>query len=132
MILLRLISVYSVCSFLSVQIPSPCDRFLYSRVVIFTDKLCIPDQTSAPWENVTSGICGQRRPRSACTSAQSDQGLPCPQTELLYSTECLNGKQMPGCTFSLDAAHIYAQRRHKADPHLRCMVRESHHENMPI
>ena len=25
------------------------------------------------YENMSSGICGQRRPRSACASAQSDQ-----------------------------------------------------------
>ena len=29
-------------------------------------------------ENVFSGICGQRRPRSACASAQSDQDLHYP------------------------------------------------------
>ena len=40
--------------------------------------------------NVSSGIWGQQRPRSACTSAQSDQGLPCPLTELLDTAECMN------------------------------------------
>ena len=34
-----------------------------------------------PCENVCSGKCGQRRPRSDCASAQADQGLHCPLTE---------------------------------------------------
>ena len=38
---------------------------------------------AAPCEKVYSGICGQRRPRSACASSQSDQGLRCPLTESL-------------------------------------------------
>ena len=33
------------------------------------------------------GIGGQRMLRSACTSAQSDQGLRCPQTESLDTIE---------------------------------------------
>ena len=41
---------------------------------------------AAPCENVSSGICGQRRPRSACASAQSYQGRHCPLTESLYIT----------------------------------------------
>ena len=32
---------------------------------------------AAPCEYVSLGICGQRRPRSACASAQSDHGLHC-------------------------------------------------------
>ena len=35
------------------------------------------------------------RPRSACLSIQSDQGLHCPQTESLETIECYNGFQMP-------------------------------------
>ena len=31
-------------------------------------------------ENVSSGMCGQRRPRLACASAQADQGIRCPLT----------------------------------------------------
>ena len=34
-------------------------------------------------KTVSSGICRQRRPRLACASAQSDQGLRSPPTELL-------------------------------------------------
>ena len=41
------------------------------------------------------GICGQRRPRSACASAQSDQGLHCPLTELSDTIDCVNGRQRP-------------------------------------
>ena len=47
---------------------------------------------ATPYENVSLGICGQLRPRSA----QSDQGLCCPLTESLDSVECINGEQMPG------------------------------------
>ena len=42
-----------------------------------------------------SGICGQRRPRSACAFAQSDQGLHCPLTESLDTMECMNDEQTP-------------------------------------
>ena len=35
-------------------------------------------------QKVFSGICGQRRPRSDCASAQSDQGLRCPLTVIGY------------------------------------------------
>ena len=38
---------------------------------------------AASSENVSLGICGQRRPRSACASAQSDQGIHCPLTEII-------------------------------------------------
>ena len=47
-------------------------------------------------QNMSSGICGHRRPRSACASAQSDQGLHCPLTESFDTTECMNGEQRPG------------------------------------
>ena len=43
-----------------------------------------------PCETVCSGICGQRRPRSACASAQSDQGLRCPLTDSLDTTEYMS------------------------------------------
>ena len=39
---------------------------------------------------------GQRRPRSDCGDAQSDQGLRCPLTKSLDTRECINGEQMPG------------------------------------
>ena len=54
-------------------------------------------------ENMSSGIYGQRRPRSACASAQSDQGFHYPLTELLDTTECMNGEQKPG----RDLAHAH-------------------------
>ena len=37
----------------------------------------------------------QRMPRSACASAQSDQGLRCPQTESLGIKDCFSGGQYP-------------------------------------
>ena len=53
---------------------------------------------AVPCKNVPLDISGQRRPRSACASAQSDQDLPCPLTESLEdTTECTNGEQRPRC-----------------------------------
>ena len=37
--------------------------------------------------NNSAYICGQRRPRSACASAQSNQNLYRPQTESVFATE---------------------------------------------
>ena len=48
------------------------------------------DNQAVPCENVSSCICGQPRPRSACASAQSDQGLHCPLTESLDTIDCIN------------------------------------------
>ena len=50
---------------------------------------------AVPYENMSSAICGQRRPRSACASPQSDQGLHCLLTELLDTTEYITGEQRP-------------------------------------
>ena len=36
----------------------------------------------------------------ACASAQSDQGLHCPLTDYLDTTECTNEEQRPGCYFT--------------------------------
>ena len=48
------------------------------------------------------GICRQQMPRSACTSAQSDQGLHCPQTESLDTKECITPcPAEPGYTLPL-------------------------------
>ena len=51
-------------------------------------------------KNVSSGKCGQQRPRSDCASAQSDLGLRCPLTEPLDTTECMNGEKRPGWYFA--------------------------------
>ena len=51
-------------------------------------------------ENEPSGVCGQRRPRSACASAQADQGLHCPLIESLDTTECIIAEQRPGRYFA--------------------------------
>ena len=45
-------------------------------------------------KNASSGICEQRRPRSACASAQADQGLRRPLKKSLAIIECINGEQM--------------------------------------
>ena len=55
---------------------------------------------AASCENVSSGICGQRRPRSVCASAQSDQGIHCPLTEALATSECMNRERRPGWYFA--------------------------------
>ena len=49
-------------------------------------------------ENVSSGICGQKRPWSACASVQSVQGLRCPLTELLDTIECIKENNYPNET----------------------------------
>ena len=72
---------------------------------------------AVPCENVSSGICRQWRPRSACASAQSDQGLHCPLTESLDTIKCINGKQMPGWDFAhewdeSESVHFVHVRRH--------------------
>ena len=64
--------------------------------------------------HMSSGICGQWRPRQPCTSAQSDQGPHCPLKESLDTTDCMNGEQMTGWYFahawneseSLHFAHV--------------------------
>ena len=43
-----------------------------------------PHLWAATWENVPSNMCAQRRLKSACASAQSDQSLRCPHEETLY------------------------------------------------
>ena len=40
---------------------------------------------ATPCKNVSSGICRQRRPRSDCADAQSDQGHHCPNKFIRYS-----------------------------------------------
>ena len=67
-----------------------------------------------PCENVSSGICKQQKPRSACTSLQSDQGLHYLLTESLDITECMNGEGKPRQYFAhvLDNLCIYDVGRH--------------------
>ena len=57
--------------------------------------------TRPPCENVSSGMRGQRWPRSDCADEQSDQGPRCPFPELL-DTICITGKaqaRMRPCAF---------------------------------
>ena len=73
-------------------------------------------KTTASCQNVYSGICWQRRPRSACDSARSDQGLHCPQTESFETIEHINGEQMRGwdcaCAVWCESAYFAHARRH--------------------
>ena len=64
-------------------------------------RLCrISNIWAAPCKHVPSGIFGQHRPRSACASAQSDQGLHCPQSVSLDTTDCINEEQRPRWLFA--------------------------------
>ena len=51
-------------------------------------------------KHVFRHICRQQRPRSACASTQSDQGIHYLLTESLDTTECLSGWQRPGSYFA--------------------------------
>ena len=44
----------------------------------------------------SSSLSWQRRPRSDCASAQSDQSLRCPLPESMNTIECINCQQRPG------------------------------------
>ena len=68
------------------------------RVMVW---LCSLIVRAAPCGNVSVSICRQQRPRSACASMQSDQGIHCPQTESLDTIECFNGEQMPNYSFDM-------------------------------
>ena len=72
--------------------------FTYLRQVEKLVKKASPYQyTVSGKRNASSGICGLRRPRSDCASAQSDQGLRCPLTESSLDTrDCVNRQQMHG------------------------------------
>ena len=65
----------------------------------------VPDQSAQPCSLIRAfavheNICRQRRPRSDCPSTQSDQGLHCPLTESLDTTECMNREQSPRWYFA--------------------------------
>ena len=100
--MLRIISYYQSqlkCFILRIKCQVPCDAARtegkycawYQLSMQFTRTV-----TYLPCENVPSGICGQRRPRSACTSTQSYHGLHCPLTESLDTTECINSPESKG------------------------------------
>ena len=55
---------------------------------------------AAQCERVSSDICRPRRPRSACASAQSVQGIHCKLKESLNTIDCMNGEQRPGWYFT--------------------------------
>ena len=66
-------------------------------------------------ENGSSSICGQQGPRSACASAQSDQDLHCPLTELLDTTECMKRTKawmiLCACARRSESVHFARARR---------------------
>ena len=74
---------------------------------------------------MTSYLANNFNWAAPCENAQSDQGLRCPQIELMNTIKCFNGEKMPErdfahvqgdvnphilrmleCTFSLDAAQL--------------------------
>ena len=69
-------------------------------------------------------ICGHQRPRSACASAQSDQGLRCLQTESLDTIECLDGEKC------LDETFLRVQDDVKQ--HILCMLQGTFSLDRPI
>ena len=75
-------------------------RLFFGPYVTTPFKPCFYTIWTAPCKNVSSGICGQRRPRSAFASAQSDLNLHCQLTESLDTTEYMNGEQRPGWYFA--------------------------------
>ena len=96
----------------------------YSLFLLYVSQLYIVS-LAAPFQTMCPGTCGQWRPRSACASTQSEQGLRCPQTDSLDTIECISREQIPGWrfeymqdyvnmhtlrifegTFSLEAAHL--------------------------
>ena len=74
---------------------------------------------TAPYENLCLGVCGQRRPRSACAFAQSDQGLCCLLKEPLDHIECIIGVQM------LTAKATISNASAQSDLDLHCLLTES-------
>ena len=98
---------------------------------------------------MSSVIYEQRRPRSDCASAQSDQGLYGPFTDSLDTTEYMNGERRPRCyfvhaqddlkqrilrmfegTFSLDPAHVCIKMgRCPADRHAKTVDRNQTLQN---
>ena len=47
------------------------------------------------------GMRRQRRPRSDCADAHSDQGFRCPLSESLATIRCINGEQRPDETLRM-------------------------------
>ena len=77
----------------------------------------VVNKWAASCENVSSGICGQRRPRSACPSAQSDQGLRCPLTGQMTLQNVSMGSKCPDETSKhvwdeSESVHFLNARRH--------------------
>ena len=65
------------------------------------------------FENVSSGICRQRRPSSPCALTPSDQGRHCLLTESFDNTEYTNGAQSPRWYFP--------NAQHDLNLHILCM-----------
>ena len=75
-------------------------KIKYKNVCISVP-FCWSVKWAAPCENLSSGICGQRRSRSVCASAQSDQGFYYPLTESLDTAESMNGENIPVKTLGI-------------------------------
>ena len=80
-----------------VEITERNQKFAYEiphrEMGLWAFTVCLQNNCAAPCENGSSGICGQRRPRSDCACAQSDQDLHNPLTESLDTSECMNREQ---------------------------------------
>ena len=82
------------------QMPGSKSGFSRTRVnfrhihdFYFWEHVVTISQLAASCKNLFWGICGQRT-SSACPSANSDQGVHCPLTESLDTTEFMNGEHI--------------------------------------
>ena len=82
-------------------------HFLVIRFLLIWDEM-----GCAMRKKVSSGICGQRRPRSAYASAQSDQGLCCPLTKSFDTKEQMPGWDLAHVQDDVNQAHFAHARRH--------------------
>ena len=81
-------------NFFVAQLLQQAHFLMHNSLKALTSEIVLLFQRSNIWampcKNMSSGIWGQQRPRLACASVQSDQGLHGLLTESLDTTECMN------------------------------------------
>ena len=113
----------AVCTYCS---DKKCDgtnitcRFLHGNIVC--DRYSAFTNWAVTFENMTQSLYRQQRPRSAYSSAQSDQGLPCTITESLDTTKYIDEEQSSGLPYDisriLELIHKPESTRDCADAHV--------------
>ena len=88
-----------------------CAVRLETRSLYKSSVVCI---RTAPCEKCIRSICVHRRLRTACVSAQCDQGLHCPLLTLIGYYK-MNREQMPG--------RIFAYAQDDLNLHIVCMFK---------